>query len=78
MIILSSNFRGLGDPLKRSDVKDFFQLNKADGFCFQQSKLDNIDNAILRSLGGNNLVDWDYINAIGSTSGIMAGWKGYY
>lgn len=52
MIILSWNVRDLGDSLKRYGINNFCQLSKVDMVCFQESKLGNIDNSILRSLGG--------------------------
>lgn len=44
-------------------VLRIFFFNKVYVVYFQESKLDNIDNAIMRFLGGNTLVERNYINA---------------
>lgn len=75
MIILTWNVRGLGDHIKRGGVKNFCQLNKVDILYIQESKLDNSNEFIFRSLDDSFINDWVVKDATGSSGRLMIGWK---
>lgn len=75
MNIISLNVRGIGRLSKRFIVKDFLHLHYADICCLQETKLEMIQPAIWRDIGGTSLDKFVFISAKGSTGGIVIGWN---
>lgn len=61
---------------KRRDVKGLLLRSKIDIVCIQESKLIDPSGQVLKSIGGNLLSDWSWLNADGSGGSLMIGWNG--
>ena len=72
--ILSWNVRGLNNSRKREVVKNFLRDWKGDVICLQETKLDLVDQKIIRSLWGNVYVGWEALNAVNTAGGIILMW----
>ena len=57
--ILTWNIRGLNNPRKRKVLKNLLHDWKVDVVCLQESKLDVVDQRLIRSLWGNVYVGWE-------------------
>ena len=55
-------------------VNNFCMLHKADICCFQETKLAQVSDGILRSLIDSQYMDWVVFEATGSAGGILIGW----
>lgn len=74
MLVISWNARGLNACLKRALVKDLLVKFNPD-VILQESKLDEVDRRIVKSLWSSRHVGWVALNAIGSSSSILIIWK---
>jgi hypothetical protein len=72
--ILSWNVRGLHDPGKRLRIKHMLKLWRPDIICLQETKLELISNAIVRSLWRCHHVDWMFLGSNGASGGILLMW----
>jgi exonuclease III len=72
--ILTWNVRGLNDPGKRLRIKHMLKLWKPDIICLQETKLELITNAIVRSLWRCHHVDWMFLGSNGASGGILLMW----
>ena len=61
--ILSWNVRGLNNPHKRDTVKNLLKEWKCDVVCFQETKLDSVNSAVVKSLWSSPFVDWVALDA---------------
>ena len=67
--IVSWNVRGANDREKRKLIKDAIKTQKADLVCLQETKLQEMMSAIVRSLGVGRCLEWGALNSRGA-----AGW----
>ena len=67
--ILSWNVRGLNNPQKRDTVKNLLKEWKCDVVCFQETKLDSVNSAVVKSLWSSPFVDWEALDAIHTAGG---------
>lgn len=74
MKILSWHVRGLGRPSKRNFVKDIILSSQANIVCIQESKLQDLNNSTLRSIGGPCLDTFDFLQFLGTAKGIIMAW----
>ena len=65
IIILSWNFRGVNDPDKRKVIKNFLRTHKVDLVCLQETKVQEMNNVMARSLGVGRFLNWKALNAKG-------------
>jgi exonuclease III len=72
--ILTWNVRGLNDPGKRLRIKHMLKIWKPDIICFQETKLELITKAIVRSLWRCHHVDWMFLGSNGASGGILLMW----
>ena len=49
--ILSWNVRGVNDPDKRKVIKNFLRTHRVDLVCLQETKVQEMNNDMVRSLG---------------------------
>ena len=76
--LLSWNVRGLNNPQKRYTVKNLLKEWKCDVVCFQETKLDYVNLAVVKSLWSSPFVDWKALDAIHTAGGGSSslGYKG--
>ena len=72
--ILSWNVRGVNDPVKRSVIKGFLISNRVDLVCFQETKVQQMNVGMVRSLGVGRYLNWIALDAEGSAGGILLLW----
>ena len=72
--ILSWNVRGVNDPVKRSVIKGFLRSNRVDLVCFQETKVQQMNVGMVRSLGVGRFLNWTALDAEGSAGGILLLW----
>ena len=63
------NVRGLNDPKKREVVKNWLHEWKCDVVCLQETKLDQVDWRLIRSLWGKRFIGWEVLNAMNTSGG---------
>ena len=71
---ISWNVRGLNNPQKREVVKHLLREWQCDIVYLQETKLDFLDLQVVRSLWGNQFVDWLALDVINTTSEILLMW----
>lgn len=76
MALIFWDIRGLGDPAKHRIVRDFLIHNNCCIIGLQETNLEKASLDILRSMsGGNNIDSWISCEALGTTGGILVGWR---
>ena len=71
LIILSCNVRGANDGTKRKVLKAFIKMQRADVVCLQETKLKEVSNRMIKSLGVGRFLEWVAIKAEGASGGIL-------
>ena len=72
--IMTWNVRGLNDPDRRKIIKNFIRYQRVDLVCLQDTKIQELNAVVARSLGVGRLTDWRALNAEGSAGGILLFW----
>ena len=72
--ILSWNVRGVNNPDKRRVIKSFLRSNRVDLVCLQETKVQQMNNVMARSLGVDRFLNWRALNAEGPAGGILLLW----
>ena len=70
--ILSWTVCGLNDKDKRMQVKNALKVWRADIVYLQETKLEVISRAVIRSLWGSLFVDLDFLVVEGASGGVLA------
>ena len=72
--IISWNVRGVNDTDRRKIIRNFIRKQRVDLVCLQETKIQEMNNVVARSLGVGRLYDWRALNAEGSAGGIILFW----
>ena len=72
--ILSWNVRGANDGAKRKVLKTFIKMQRVDVVCLQETKLKEVSNRMIKSLGVGRFLKWVAIKAKGASGGILIFW----
>ena len=72
--LLSWNVRGVNNTQKREVIRNFLQDWRCDVVCLQETKIDCMDIRMVRSLWGNQFVDWLALDAINTAGGVLLMW----
>ena len=72
--IISWNVRGVNDPDKRKVIKNFLRRFRADLVCLQDTKVQEMNSALVRSLGVGRRLNWKVLDTDGSAGGILLLW----
>lgn len=76
MKVVSINIRGLGSRLKKDKIRNLIREEKADFIAIHESKLVEVDSGLVRSLWGDQDVEWPFTSAEGNSGGIISMWSG--
>nr|XP_033516418.1 uncharacterized protein LOC117280782 [Nicotiana tomentosiformis] len=72
--ILSWNVRGMNDPNKRVIIKVGVREWGANLICFQETKMEVLPDATVRSVWGGSWMKYDWVPAAGNAGGILLMW----
>ena len=72
--LLSWNVRGVNDSSKRKVIKAIIRNQKVDLFCIQETKIQSMNEGLVRSLGSGRFLDWGALDAQGAAGGILICW----
>ncbi|RVW76181.1 hypothetical protein CK203_044278 [Vitis vinifera] len=72
--IISWNVRGANDSSKRKIIKNYIRSQRVDLMCIQETKIQEMSEGIVRSLGTERFLDWRALNAEGAAGGILICW----
>ncbi len=72
--ILSWNVRGINNPQKRDRVKFWLRQWQCNIVCLQETKLDTLDQRVIRSVWSNPYVDWEMLDVVGTVGGVLLMW----
>ncbi|RVX11941.1 hypothetical protein CK203_009552 [Vitis vinifera] len=72
--IISWNVRGVNDSSKRKIIKNYIRNQRVDLMCIQETKIQEMSEGIVRSLGTGRFIDWRALNAEGAAGGILICW----
>ena len=72
--IISWNVRGLNSKEKRAQIKNALKIWNGEIICFQETKMEQIGRAVIRSLWANRFADWAYQESEGASGGILIMW----
>ena len=72
--LLSWNVRGVNESTKRKVIKSVIRKQKVDLFCIQETKIQDMTDRVVRSLGTGRFLEWKALNACGSAGGILICW----
>jgi len=72
---ISWNVRGINDRDKRALLKNFLRNWNCDLICIQETKLEEVELADIRSIWGNQPVGFAVLKAIGTAGGILVLWN---
>ncbi|KAL8488622.1 hypothetical protein ACS0TY_024783 [Phlomoides rotata] len=75
MKVMSYNVRGLGQRMKRMDVKQKIIQNRIEFCCIQESKIEEMEEKIGNDLWYNKEYDWVWREAEGRSGGIISIWN---
>ena len=73
--IVSWNVRVVNEKNKRVIIRAFIKAQKADLVCLQETKLQEMSDGMVQSLGGVWCTKWRALNARGTVSGIVVFWN---
>jgi exonuclease III len=74
MKILSYNVRGLGAVEKRIELQRLIAERRVDVLCIQESKMEVVEESLIRYLWGSDSVNFSFIPSIGASGGIITIW----
>ena len=60
--------------MKRSQIKNALKLWKDEVICLQETKLETVSRAIVRSLWSNRFADWKFLESEGASAGVLIMW----
>ena len=72
--ILFWNVRGVNDSDKRKVIRNFIRAQRVDLVCLQETKVQEMNKALVRSLGVGRFLDWKALNVEWTAGGILLLW----
>ncbi|RVW45209.1 hypothetical protein CK203_067527 [Vitis vinifera] len=72
--ILSWNVRGANDRNKRKVIKALIRSQKVDVVCLQETKIQEMSQGVIHSLGVGRFLGWGAVNARGAAGGVVVFW----
>lgn len=74
MKIISWNVRGLGNGNKRRIVREGLLRSSPDIIILQETKLMDVDRAVVSGVWGSRFREWCFLPSVGSRGGIIIAW----
>jgi exonuclease III len=68
------NVRGLNDPAKRSAIREFVEALRVSIVCFQETKMDVLDDFLVRQCLEPSFDGYVYLVAVETRGGILLAW----
>jgi len=75
MIVSTFNVRGLGGRVKKNKICDLVRQNKIDFLALQETKLEDINQALCYSFWGSEDCEWVFRASKGSSGRILSIWN---
>ncbi|XP_057775476.1 uncharacterized protein LOC130994451 [Salvia miltiorrhiza] len=75
MKVLSYNIRGLGSKVKKREIRELIQKQGIDFCLIQESKLESIDEIVLKTIWGTEKCGFAFRKAEGRSGGILSTWN---
>ncbi|KAL8529763.1 hypothetical protein ACS0TY_006990 [Phlomoides rotata] len=75
MRVLSYNFRGLGCREKIKEVGEIIRKKRVDFCLIQETKKEEIDEQLCKTLWDSNKVGWAFRGVVGRSGGILSMWN---
>ena len=72
--ILSWNVRGANDRNKRNVIKALIRSQKVDVVCLQETKIQDMSQGVVHSLGVRRFLGWGAVSAKGAAGGVVVFW----
>ena len=72
--ILSWNVRGANDRNKRKVIKALIRSQKVDVVCLQETKIQDMSQGVVHSLGVRRFLGWGAVSAKGAAGGVVVFW----
>ncbi|RVW87760.1 Transposon TX1 uncharacterized 149 kDa protein [Vitis vinifera] len=72
--ILSWNVRGANDRSKRKVIKALIRSQKVDLVCLQETKIQEMSQGVIHSLGVGRFLGWGAVDARGAAGGVVVFW----
>ena len=72
--LLRWNVREANNSSKKKVIKALIRSQMVDLFCLQETKIQAMSEGVVRTLGTGRFLDWDALDAYGSTRGILICW----
>ena len=72
--ILSWNVRGANDRNKRKVIKALIRSQKVDLVCLQETKIQEMSQGVIHSLGVGRFLGWGAVDARGAAGGVVVFW----
>ena len=72
--LLSWNVRGANEKVKRKIIKTFIRNQRVDLMCIQETKIQQMSEGVVRSLGSRRFLDWRALDASRTAGGILICW----
>ena len=72
--LFSWNVRGANNPDKRNIIRNFIRSQRVELVCLQETKIQEMYAANVRSLGVGRLAEWKVVEAEGTAGGILVFW----
>ncbi|RVW91098.1 hypothetical protein CK203_039968 [Vitis vinifera] len=72
--LLSWNVWGANEKVKRKIIKSFIRNQRVDLMCIQETKIHQMSEGVVRSLGSGRFLDWRALDTNGTAGGILICW----
>ena len=72
--VLSWNVRGMHDPDKRMVIKSMVRKHKPDLVCLQETKMKEMSDRVVKSVGIGRNLGWVSLDARGAAGGVLVMW----
>lgn len=72
--LLSWNVKGMHDLDKRMVIKSMVRKHKPDLVCFQETKMKEMSDRVVKSLGIGKNLGWVSLDARGAAGGVLVMW----